>query len=325
MKLKGTIRPTTVFDHGMNPGLISHLAKIGLRNAYQYINASSSHDIPLTHESLSNIAEKSNLLAIHVAELDTQKLKKNIPFKTNTFYNTWSGAGMIAEGIDPIQVGHSKKHLITEYNFRTIDDLIGKKGYPASSNLKYYPIRGVDRSTNTLVLSDKGEEILSEGFLIPHGEANTLSKYLSTETYTPDVYYVYHPSDVTIRSIDILKKRKYHQQKYIHSVLDQTQLYHRGYDSVGAYLIFGEEVPFGWWIGTVLSVSDVKKMGLKYAGPTEVQVAISYLSCIKWMLENPREGICSPEDLPSEYILELCMPYLGKFYSRPTIKTPEIF
>ena len=40
------------------------------------------------------------------------------------------------------------------------------------------------------------------------------------------------------------------------------------------------------------------------------------------MLDNPREGVCLPDDLPHDYILEVAMPYLGRFISKPYDWTP---
>lgn len=313
MKEKEKIKSTMVFDHGMNPGMISHLAKFAIFSAYEY---AYHRKISFTQKSLSKAAQKLKVDTIHVSELDTQKLKKSYPFQKNTFYNTWSGMGMIAEGLDPIQVGHTQKGR------NAVDEVIGKKGY-TYQNIKYYPLRGISKTLPTVAISKSNKEITFEGFLIPHGEANTLSRYLTVEdhAYTPNVYYVYRPSEPTLLSLEILKERNYKHQPHIHPVLDQRHLAHSGYDSIGANLIFGADAthPLGkydWWTGTVLSMKDVKKMGLKYAGPTETQVAISFLACVKWMLENPAKGVCSPEDLPSLKIIEWCKPYLGTFVNR---------
>lgn len=303
MKEKNNIKPTMVFDHGMNPGMISHLAKYAISEAYK---SKYKKKIPLTKKRLTKAAIELSLDTIHIAELDTQKLKKGYPFKTNTFYNTWSPMGMIAEGIDPIQIGHSR------HGNNEIDRIINKKGYQIQ-NMKYFPVRGMSKKVKTITITKNNKEIITEGFLIPHGEANTLSKFLSSGDYTPNVYYVYRPSEPTLHSIENLKKRKYIHQPVMHPVLDQRQLSRSGYDSIGAFLILGE---YNWWTGTVLSIGDVRKMGMKYAGPTEVQVAISYLACIKWMLNNTRKGVCSPEDLPSLDIIRWCKPYLGSFINR---------
>ena len=305
--------PTMVFDHGMNPGLISHLAKKAIQDCFNY---KFHKKLSFTKKSLAEGAVKIKLETIHVAEYDTQTL--SIKFNKNTFYNTWSGHGMIAEGIDPIQIGHSKTKS-------KIDTLLGKGYVPkiGVKNIRYYPFRGVEKKVNTIIITEELKEKIIKGYLIPHGEANTLSRYLSTKTFTPNVYYVYHPSEPTMRSLENLEKRNYIAQPHIHNVLEQSELGEHGYDSIGAHLILKEN--YGWWTGTILSLDNVRDLGMRYAGPTETQVAISYLACVKWMLEHSKKGLCSPEDLPSLQILKWCKPYLGKFISKRISKHPHIF
>jgi len=40
------------------------------------------------------------------------------------------------------------------------------------------------------------------------------------------------------------------------------------------------------------------------------------------MMQNPAEGICVPDDLPHDYILDIAKPYLGKWISTPKDWTP---
>jgi homospermidine synthase len=40
------------------------------------------------------------------------------------------------------------------------------------------------------------------------------------------------------------------------------------------------------------------------------------------MIENPAMGVCVPDDLPHDYILDISKPYLGKFISTAADWTP---
>jgi len=40
------------------------------------------------------------------------------------------------------------------------------------------------------------------------------------------------------------------------------------------------------------------------------------------MIENPRRGLCVPDDLPHDYVLDISKPYLGKFVSVASDWTP---
>ena len=53
-----------------------------------------------------------------------------------------------------------------------------------------------------------------------------------------------------------------------------------------------------------------------------MQVAISVVAACMWMIENPREGVLLPDDLPHDYILDVAKPYLGKFISVRSDWTP---
>jgi homospermidine synthase len=48
-----------------------------------------------------------------------------------------------------------------------------------------------------------------------------------------------------------------------------------------------------------------------------LQVAGSIVSAVAWMIENPHQGVCVPDDLPWDVVLEGAKPYLGTLYSGP--------
>ena len=53
-----------------------------------------------------------------------------------------------------------------------------------------------------------------------------------------------------------------------------------------------------------------------------MQVAISVVAAVSWMIENPARGVCVPDDLPHEYVLKIAKPYLGRWISKPSDWTP---
>jgi homospermidine synthase len=53
-----------------------------------------------------------------------------------------------------------------------------------------------------------------------------------------------------------------------------------------------------------------------------MQVAISVVAAITWMIQNPSCGVLLPEDLPHDVILNVARPYLGTFISTPSDWTP---
>ena len=53
-----------------------------------------------------------------------------------------------------------------------------------------------------------------------------------------------------------------------------------------------------------------------------MQVAISVVAAGLWMLENPSRGLCVPDDLPHEFVLDISKPFLGRFVSVASDWTP---
>jgi homospermidine synthase len=186
------------------------------------------------------------------------------------------------------------------------------------ANTRYARVHGYDTACPTKVFTPEGAIAEIRGFIIPHGESNTLSAYLSSGGRCPNVYYVYRPSAPALRSLARLRLAAAAGSRLrTMPVLDQRSLdvAANGFDSIGAYI--QTESGAGWWCGTVLSIQDVRGYGVRHAGPTECQVAISYLAAARWALRHRRRGLCNPEHLDSARVLEWCLPYLGRFVSQP--------
>jgi homospermidine synthase len=76
-----------------------------------------------------------------------------------------------------------------------------------------------------------------------------------------------------------------------------------------------------WWTGSDLSIGEARKL-VPHQNATTLQVAISVVAAAMWMMENPERGVCSPDDLPHEFVLGVADPYLGKNLSVPSDWTP---
>ena len=85
-----------------------------------------------------------------------------------------------------------------------------------------------------------------------------------------------------------------------------------GADILGA-LLMGHPYQ-SWWCGSDLDIEESRRL-VPHQNATTMQVAISVVAACMWMLENPRRGLCVPDDLPHDYVLEISKPYLGKFVS----------
>ena len=85
-----------------------------------------------------------------------------------------------------------------------------------------------------------------------------------------------------------------------------------GADILGA-LVMGH--PYrSWWCCSDLDIEESRRL-VPHQNATTMQVAISVVAACMWMLENPGRGLCVPDDLPHDYVLDISRPYLGKFIS----------
>ena len=157
--------------------------------------------------------------------------------------------------------------------------------------------------------------------IIRHGEAFTISDYLTVwddgrPVYRPTVHYAYCPCDCAIVSLEELRGRDYALQP---NTADHARRDHRR----GRHprrLLMGHAYN-SWWTGSVLSIEESRRL-VPHQNATTMQVAISVVAAATWMVENPGRGVCVPDDLPHDYILDIARPYLGESLSIASDWTP---
>jgi homospermidine synthase len=329
--------PSMLADHGMNPGLISHFAQRGLEDAAKKLGDSTALALLRggSPQGAAKAAERLGLRVLHIAEKDTQQPKRARPPKH--FYNTWSAVGLIAEALDPVQLGlgtHEDASAVVAPNAglpggRYVAPPLGPK------NVRFLPIRGMDLRLASFCPGRQGRGSRITGYAIPHGESNTISALLTrgpgSETeharaammYRPSVYYVYQVAACARASLERLRKGGHSPAAMPAKHVLRLPEIRKGYDAVGALLLF-DETPANprrgvreWWCGTILSTDDVKRYGFLHSGPTVVQVAIAIVSALRWLLANPARGFLTPEDLPFAAVLRDAIPFLGRIFSGP--------
>lgn len=306
---------TAVVDHGANPGLITHFVKQALVDISERIigdNKVSADEAEHLRELVrtSNFAELAMLLkvkVIHCSERDTQIT--NNPKKVGEFVGTWSIEGLREEGTAPAELGWGTHE-------RTLPPLAFVPSYGPRNQIML-----AQMGMNTWVRSWVPDcEIV--GMAIRHGEAFGLSDRLTvwndgTPIYRPTVHYAYMPCDDTLVSLHELRCRNYEMQPKLRILKDKEIV--GGADILGA-LLMGHEYG-SWWCGSILSVEEARKLA-PGQNATTVQVAMGVVSAVMWMIENPRKGLCTPEDLPHDYVLKISRPYLGRFISAPSDWNP---
>jgi homospermidine synthase len=305
---------TAVLEHGANPGLISHFAKMGLIDlASALIHQSTdkryqaSLEKAISEENFPLLGYLTETKVIHVSERDSQIVNK--PKKVNEFVNTWSVEGLYEEGIAPAELGwgtHEKQFPQDAFD------------YPTGPNHQICLAKmGMHTRVHSWVPS--GEII---GMLVRHGEAFSLSEFLSLYEqdkliYRPTVHYAYCPSDGAIASLHELSMRHYQLQADLRILQDEII---DGVDELGALLLGNTQ--HGWWTGTVLDIHSAREL-IQGQSATTVQVAAGVMSALMWMIQNPWKGVNLPETLPFKAIIEYAKPYLGQILSIPTDWHPQ--
>ena len=67
-----------------------------------------------------------------------------------------------------------------------------------------------------------------------------------------------------------------------------------------------------FWTGSILDNEFAKEISPEI-NATTIQVGISTLSAILYMIKHPFLGVIEPEQLDTKFVLDYCKPYLGQF------------
>jgi homospermidine synthase len=308
--------PTAVIEHGANPGLISHFTKQALLDIAERALAerkfAGAEAEQIAHHAkaleFNHLAHHLGVKVIHCSERDTQITDR--PKQVNEFVNTWSVEGFREEGTTTAEMGwgtHEKELPALAFEHSS-----GPKSQICLARM----------GINTLVATWVPPDHHVVGMVVRHGEAFTITEKLTlwkdgTAVYRPTVHYAYCPCDSAIVSLHELRGRDYVLQPRIRILTDDEIT--GGADILGA-LVMGHPYQ-SWWCGTDLDIAESRRL-VPHQNATTMQVAISVVAASMWMIEHPRRGLCVPDDLPHDYVLDISRPYLGHFISVAEDWTP---
>jgi len=297
---------TAIINFGINPGTISIITKKLLELVAKKSNDKDA--LALVEENKYNLlAQHLGLTLIQIAERDNQVSKHTSD--ENRLVNTWSIIGFIDEAFinSAVSWGTHEKLLPIMADLsplKTVGQLV-------------LPVMGYQ--TRTKSYEPKGG--VFTGYGITHAECYSLVDLLtvgdpSRPIYRPSVYYSYLIPDTA--------KLLCHYGEYsldthftpkAEHVLRSDEI-ENGYDSVGCLAFFrqgsGSQLK-KYWMGTILSNTTVRQLSPEI-NATCLQVGISALAAIEWMLMNPHRGIIEPEVVDTDFIIEYTHEWLGEFY-----------
>jgi homospermidine synthase len=256
--------------------------------------------------AFNHLARRLGVKVIHCSERDTQV--SNRPKEVDEFVNTWSVEGFHEEGITTAEMGwgtHEKQLPPLAYEHAD-----GPRNQICLARM------GINTRVRSWV-----PHYSIEGMVVRHGEAFTISDSLTVwddgrAVYRPTVHYAYCPCDAAIASLNELRGSDYRLQTRARILTDDIT---SGSDVLGA-LLMGHAYR-SWWTGSDLSIEESRRL-VPHQNATTMQVAVSVVAAVTWMLDNPCLGVCVPDNLPYDRILEFATPYLGKLISTPSDWTP---
>ena len=257
-------------------------------------------------KQFNHLSHAIGVKVIHCSERDTQIT--NRPKQVDEFVNTWSIEGFREEGTTTAEMG-----------WGTHEKTLPKNAFQHKDGPKNQ-ICLAQMGMNTWVRSWVPNFNI-QGMVVRHGEAFTISDKLTVwegkkAVYRPTMHYAYCPCDEAIASLNEMRGYNYKLNENQRIMNDEIT---SGSDILGA-LIMGHGYN-SWWVGSDLSIEESRRL-VPHQNATTMQVAISVVGACMWMMENPTEGVCVPDELPHDYILKIAKPYLGRWISKASDWTP---
>jgi len=299
-KAIGKSRKTRIISGGMNPGFISEYAK---RTVKEYAKSKGKS---ITKSNYAKVAHELGLLEIQIVEYDSQKLRiKATPKK---FVNTWSAVGFQEEAADFAMLSlnnNDLKEFAKEYKLIKPIEPAGD----STTHIRFIAEYGMNLERESITLDYNGKPFKYTGFIVPHAEIVSMTKYFQYRGDAPTIMYVYRPCDEALKSLDFFRKNEY--ELLPQEVVVRGKDIISGWDSIGTLLTFENGDKFGGW--TICGVEDTKRIGIK-SGPTCLQVCAFMNSAIKWSLKNPNKGLVNSEQIPHKFIFKHGQKYMGKTF-----------
>ena len=307
--------PTAVIEHGANPGLISHWTKQGLIDIGENLladkrvaGARGRGNPPLDrHRPLQPPGQSLGVKVIHCSERDTQVSDR--PKEVDEFVNTWSIEGFREEGTTTAEMGwgtHEKE--LPELAYQHQD---GPKNQICLARM----------GINTWVRSWVPHYNI-HGMVVRHGEAFSISDFLTVwedgrAVYRPTVHYAYCPCDAAIASLQEMRGYDY---QLAAEAADHERRDHRRLPTSSAPV---DGPRLQRLVDRQRAVHRRVAAAGSHQNATTVQVAISAVAAVLWMIDHPR-----PRRLPARRNCrtisssKIASPTWARYLSLPADWTP---
>lgn len=293
---------TAITCHGANPGIVSHFAKrlVSIIAGRELGNTRSK---PKTQKEWAALAQELEITSLIITEMDSQRPNKPPP--KNMALNTWSIHGLLEEAAEKICVPFGTHEPISDSVEPYVFDAHG---------VQYLELP--TRSANYHSLGYSPTFGVFSGMVIPHVEAFTIANYFSVRTevgaalYQPTSYFCYRPCPAALDTISNASRNNWEPDGPARVMLEEIE---DGIDSLGV-MAFRKNTSEVVWYGS--EVSSQMASAFTTCNATSLQVIAGLISSMLYVIQHPREGLLEPEDLDTDFILDIATPYLGHVYSQ---------
>jgi len=301
--LKGT-QKTRLVNFSINPCGIQQFFKRGIRE-YAKIKGVEFND-----GNYAKLCNKLGLERILLSEFDSQKT--NLEPNKNLGLNTWGVSALCLEAADESVIVLNNNDL-KYFENKGITLIKPNEGGIKANNIRFLTSRGMNEKMESYYLDNNGKPHKYSGYLISHAEITSLGQFLQYKKNTPTISYVYHVCDVADKTLDFVRKNNYKplQNNY---VLENKDILPKGFDSIGALMLFenGDKM----WCGTVLTIEQVRELGLKISQPTTTQAGAFVYAGIQFIINNPKYSLNEGETVPHKELFKYAEKYMGNIFCK---------
>lgn len=301
--LKGT-KKTRLVNFSINPCGIQQFFKRGIRE-YAKMKGVKFND-----GNYARLCNQLGLQKILLSEYDSQKTKLK-PNK-NLGLNTWGVDALCLEAADEsvLVINNNDLKKMEDKGIKLIKP---DEGGIKANNIRFLTTRGMNKKDVSYYLDSSGNPHKYSGFLISHAEITSLGQFLEYKKNTPTIMYIYRVCDVAEQTLNLCRDNNYKPLPSQY-VLENKDILPKGFDSIGALMIFenGDRL----WCGTVLTIEQVRKLGLKIAQPTTTQAGAFVYAGIKFIINNPNYSLNEGETVPHKELFKYIEKYLGHIFCK---------
>lgn len=293
---------------GANPGMVSWLLKRALLNLARSLDR--EEPTPTHRADWAALMQGLGVKGVQIAECDTQRLASTPD--TDTFANTWSPAGFLAEALQPAELGWGSHEGPLPAN--------GHR-FPGGCGASVY-LDQPGGATRVKTWTPSAGAV--PGFLITHNEALSIADYYTIENssglvYRPSCFYAYRPCDAATTGLEALFGTRGGLAYQQHVLMSERDIV-SGHDELGV-LLYGH--PRGaYWYGSRLSIDEARRLA-PHQNATGLQVSSAIIAAMAYAISHPFEGVLEADEMDHDFCLQQQLPYLGVVSGHFTNWTPD--